>query len=495
MKLFFFFFLIFFPNIVSADNVDIKINILEDGTANIIEVWDVKNYGNSWCKTISYLDNIYVYYNDMFIDGERLTYRNYRGLKFMYGSLEYGGNFSYIDNRLNICFGLNSFGKHTYTLNYSINDYIYNINDGQVLYWTLLNNVTVDNVNIEVSSFYDFSDDLELWKYGFDGNVYVKDGKIFINNNEKLIDDYVVLLVKFPKNVFNTSDRIISYSEFDDYYQHASLGMYEDKNIVGRSLVHIILIVLTIIIFLLILIKKIVVKRYNKFINSYGYDGDKIIDIDNIPMFRDIPCDKDLYYIYVLIRLNRIGDSDVNILGAIILKWIKDKKIDILCVKKNKNNCNFIINLSLDTFFDNAFENKLFKMMYEASNNGKLEIKEFHDWIKRYDMKFLGLFAKMEQEIINSLKKDTHIYHRIKKEDCRYRYVMDDKIYQDSVKIYGFKKYLEEFSLVDVKEIMELHLWEDYLVFGALFGMTDKISKQLKELYPNIDDIDKYNLL
>ena len=70
------------------------------------------------------------------------------------------------------------------------------------------------------------------------------------------------------------------------------------------------------------------------------------------------------------------------------------------------------------------------------------DINEFNIWAKNYDMRILGLFIRMETEIINQLKKKFHIYHRVTEDECFYQYVMDDKVYNDSVKLYGFKKFL-----------------------------------------------------
>lgn len=233
-------------------------------------------------------------------------------------------------------------------------------------------------------------------------------------------------------------------------------------------------------------ISKIVLKD----IDQYGYFNNKVIDIDNIPIFREVPCNGDLYYAYFLIRVNNFNFKDSNILVAIILKWIKEKKI--LVIKGENGN---ILDLSNKIMFDNDFENKLFDMIYESSCDGILNIGEFNKWVKNYDMRFLALFSSMEIDIINKLMKDFHIYHRIREEDCFYTYVMDDKIYNDSIELYGFMKYLEQFSLMDSKEIKELDLWEDYIIFAALFGMTDMINKQLKKLYPDVLEIDIYNLL
>ena len=53
----------------------------------------------------------------------------------------------------------------------------------------------------------------------------------------------------------------------------------------------------------------------------------------------------------------------------------------------------------------------------------------------------------------------------------------------------AFKKYMEDFSMLDQKEIPELVLWEKYLVFATAFGISEKVLKQLKVVYPQIDDI------
>ena len=63
---------------------------------------------------------------------------------------------------------------------------------------------------------------------------------------------------------------------------------------------------------------------------------------------------------------------------------------------------------------------------------------------------------------------------------------MDDIIYEDSTKLYGLKKYLQEFSDMKNKEAFEVKLWDEYLMFAYIFGMADKVAKQFKNLYPEI---------
>ena len=48
---------------------------------------------------------------------------------------------------------------------------------------------------------------------------------------------------------------------------------------------------------------------------------------------------------------------------------------------------------------------------------------------------------------------------------------------------------MEDFSLLKEKEIPALVLWEKYLVFATAFGISEKVLKQLKVVYPQIEDI------
>ena len=54
----------------------------------------------------------------------------------------------------------------------------------------------------------------------------------------------------------------------------------------------------------------------------------------------------------------------------------------------------------------------------------------------------------------------------------------------------AFKNYMKDFSLLKEKEIPALVVWEKYLVFATVFGISDKVLKQLKVVYPEITNMD-----
>lgn len=57
----------------------------------------------------------------------------------------------------------------------------------------------------------------------------------------------------------------------------------------------------------------------------------------------------------------------------------------------------------------------------------------------------------------------------------------------------GLKRYMAEFSLMKEKEVPELVLWEKYLVYATVFGISEKVLKQLKVVYPQISDEEYMN--
>ena len=52
----------------------------------------------------------------------------------------------------------------------------------------------------------------------------------------------------------------------------------------------------------------------------------------------------------------------------------------------------------------------------------------------------------------------------------------------------AFKKYMEDFSLLNEKDIPDIALWEQYLVYATAFGIAEKVIKQLKIVYPEYMD-------
>ena len=212
-KVFFLLFAIFcIPISVKADrmyNVDMDINILKDGTANITEIWDVEaTSGSEWYKTMYELEGSELSNFVVYMDGEELEYNcSWDTTASLSDKAGYYG-INYSSDGMELCFGKSDMDRHKFTLKYTLSNYIFNTDDSQVLYWTLMPKITVDSFSATISSYYTIPHTLDVWGYGYKGSAYVKYGKIRIYDEEGLSNDYVVLLAKFPLGTFDTNFRL-----------------------------------------------------------------------------------------------------------------------------------------------------------------------------------------------------------------------------------------------------------------------------------------------
>ena len=445
--------LFFIPLPVFADSiysVKMDINILEDGTANIKEVWDVEaDSGSEWYKSMYELNNSEISNYKVTMDGEELSYINWNTSASLQ---EKKGNYGInnTSNGIELCFGKGDYNRHTFVITYSLSNYVFNTEDSQVLAWVIYPKANVDYFSAEISSYYQFPDNLDVWGYGYKGYAYVEDGIIKLSTEGSLRDNYVSVLVKFPLNTFRTNNIDDRYNTFDDVFKVAEEGSFQydygtnDKFDFFAVFFSFISFLFPIFIFLIIFI---IASS-----DGYGYINNKIINKKNTPMFREIPCNKDIYYANALIKLNNFDYKESNILGAIILKWVKEGKIKFKNEEKGLfNKKTSMIDLTDKPVFDNKYEKEIFDIMYEASNDGILEPKELEKWCRKNYSKFFGIFKRIVDEKIQQLKLDGYIYKRKNKQECKKKNVMNEKIYDDSSKLYGLKLYLKEFSNMNTK--------------------------------------------
>lgn len=500
--LFIFGIILLIPTIVSANeikNIDIDIYVDNIGTAHVTEIWDTyldkgtegyKPYYNLGSSEIS---NFKVKLND-----KEYTFNDNYNINASFDSKKYTNGFHYIDNGVELCFGISKYGNNTYYISYDISNFVVKTSDDyQMMYWTLFPydyNPSPSNIDIKIHSDFKYEDTLDVWGYGkYGAPCYVYDGVIEMTSDGSISNsEYMTILVKFPKDTFDLD--ITLDKTFEEYLNMANEGAtnYSDNhdNYNTTSIIDKIFIAFTTIMSIAfpILIVAIAIIFAKK--NGYGYINNKKINKKDTPFFREIPCNKDIYYANTLTNLNKNLFStykETNIFGAIILKWIKENKIKFITTTEGMfNKETSSIDLTLNPSFDNVLEKELFDIMHEASKDGILETKELENWCKNNYSKFFDLFNRVNKIELEKLKSNNHIYKRTNKEECKCKNVMDDTIYEDSTKLYGLKLYLNEFSSINTKEVMEVQLWDEYLMFAYIFGIADKVAKQLKNLYPEV---------
>lgn len=177
------------------------------------------------------------------------------------------------------------------------------------------------------------------------------------------------------------------------------------------------------------------------------------------------------------------------------MKWIKKGYISVIKTPKKiiglRDN-NYSIDFSKDFTCENEIEEGLLKIIISASDSNKvLDAHEFKKYSKKNYKQINDWYLNsviLEQEILKnkglitkSFKNSSYGYEEM--------YKVSEILYEDAVKLVGLKKFLEEFSLISKREYYDVHIWDEYLIFAHLLGISDKVYEQFSKLYPAyIDD-------
>ena len=121
--------IILFPISVFADDIykiDMHIYLNKDGSANITEVWDVSaDSGTEWYKQLYNLGNQELSNFKVSMDNEPLTYKDWNVNESLSEKSGYYG-INYVPEGLELCFGKSDMNEHTFTLTYTLSNFIFN---------------------------------------------------------------------------------------------------------------------------------------------------------------------------------------------------------------------------------------------------------------------------------------------------------------------------------------------------------------------------------
>ena len=481
----------------SIQSISMDIFIDDNGNATVTETWRCNvtqgtevyhpyyNLGNSAIKDLSVKDGNTEY--------EQLSYWNTSG------TLESKANKSGINrvsNGVELCWGISKYGSHTYTAKYTITNFVSETSDAQMIYWTLIPyefSNSIGNAYIKIHTNFDIADTTDVWGYGnYGGTAYVYDGYIEMQSDGTLeTNEYMTILVKFPLGTFNTTNRLDN--NFEHYYNMAEEGAtkYTESSVFDKIITIIVTVIVAIVWIPIVAFIGIVIMACCSNGFDYGTEGKKIPK--DVPYFRDIPCKKDIYRAYYIGYQYNIIKNKTDILGAIILKWLKDGMIRIE-EKENggifkKENTVIVLTETDTEKFSELKEKELFNMLYEASKDGYLENKEFEKWCEKSYSKILSWFDKIIQDEQAKLVQEGLIEERktVKMKIFHLtKYTAKPELKQEAFELAGLKRYLNEYTLIKQREAIEVKLFEEYLIFAQIMGIAQKVAKQFKEIYPEV---------
>jgi predicted membrane protein DUF2207 len=399
-----------------------------------------------------------------------------------------------------LSWGIGEYGRHDYTLEYTITNFVKELEDSQMIFWQFVNpdtNIPPEQLEIVIESEHNFNAEEEkIWGFGFGGNIEFQDGKIVATSNGALSrQNYATVLTKLPQGMFETQDILnknfeeikdtafvgSDYSE-DDYETSGNVNNASSSG--GGSIFSFIPIIGFGIAFIAVagslimsVNSKLINLRPNKFNRKFKEE-----------YYRDYPYEGsflDIYYIPYM-----MGTTDFEgLLTGFILKWINEEKVMTVeeekgwIFKKDETNIKFL-NKDMSKF---TLEGELFHMMLKAAGKNEiLEESEFTKWAKSNVTELNDWEKRVKENSINKLEEMAYI-EILEKRAFLFKtekYELTEKGKELETKIYKYINYLHDFSLLNEHEAVNVTIWDNIMIWAGFLGLTEEVSRQFKKLYP-----------
>ena len=191
----------------------------------------------------------------------------------------------------------------------------------------------------------------------------------------------------------------------------------------------------------------------------------------NLEYCREIPKSVSLELAYAsLYYCSHISRKTLKkgIFSAFIIQWANEDHIVIT----NKENNIFGIDLKDGNFFKKDIEQELYNLLKDAAgNNNIIDTNELQLWTTNHQ-------KELDDWYYNKKKKANGV-----------------NLKPIAEYLLGLKKYLLDYSLIDERRHVEVELWEEYLIYSNVLGITNKIYKEFKTVYPDYNKLGPLSFL
>ena len=380
----------------------------------------------------------------------------------------------YKHNGYELCWGLGESGSRTYTTRYVITSLVHAYPDADAIRHVFLDQDVspkpdIARLSIEAEDSTLFSEEnCGIWGFRFGGELSFEDGKIIVHNTEPF--DYrgaLYIMVRFDKGMFEPT------IQEDDTFEHKKELAFEGSDYTSDDEEWtwedtLILLFLALSFFVVPVIGLL-------WYFLYVWRARKKVNKDLL-WYRDIPLNGNLQQANDMLNAYKyLGTDYNNLLSACILKLIDMGAISIeeTLNRKGKTEQNFVIHELKNQGDQPLLLRKIHSMFKAAAGDDTvLEPKELRSFMRS------SKNESITDSFINTLHTKTSI--------SNYKERLDDVR-----QVFGLKKFLKEFSLLDERHVNEVSLWKDYMIYATLFGIADQVIKDMKKINPEYFNMDQ----
>ncbi len=438
--------------------------------------------------------------------------------------------YNHTDEGEELCWGIGDGGKRVYTVRYTLTRLVksYDDFDGFNFMFYESDNPYAENVKVTIERENDapfLPESTRMWGFRYRGNIELDDGRIVAETDAPMVDkgEGMIVMAVFNKGVFhpitrvqgNIFDNLITpafdgsdYSlsdceemlaamkagktlpqETDGLAMKSSLtgsdNMMGKETTIWQNLAELVwpFLLLGALILLVIVLFVGVSDIYNTFSREknlkrlFGNNRHEV-QVWN----RDIPYGGDLNHTYSVLEAVEPDEAKhCNRIAACVMRMLYSGTVKLHnAVDKTGNSCQLLeITQPPEqcpyekTDKGNVLMYFLQRLMYDsAGSDHVLQPNELGNYMKAKPVE-----NRPVVKVLYSLMESSKI--RLK-----------NIAPSDAEQVFGLKKFLQEFTLLNERTVKEVSLWKEYMVHATLFGIADQVRADMKQIWPEYVKID-----
>ncbi|WP_040985250.1 DUF2207 domain-containing protein [Oceanobacillus jeddahense] len=410
-----------------------------------------------------------------------------------------------------LVWGIGEYGENTYTVTYTLSDLVRNLEDGQAMLWNFdtFSDIPAQNLTVEISGFQPFTqENVNFWGFGFDGDIQLEGDRIVWESNGEADGD-VIVLTQFPADFFQ-AERTVDMTLSEQQEEAMDGSTYNSSD--NSTLV--VIIVSAVAGFSLLIgigtffivrktnqvkreagamkpIHKRIAENKGKTYAAVPFDGEDYAGLSALLTQMNLGYFEDIFQAYLLKwsvneNISMEAEEESKVFGK---KYRTTLTINDIENERNKHPLTFseLTNQIEDESYEGTYEMALWTMLLDAADrNGVVtdnaiqkwgkehakEVSTFADYLKDYSEAYLeqkGLFSFEEIKVFGFLQSITVPSKEGEK--------LADRLIQ-------FDNYLKESDINQFSNASKPLSLKDMMLWSALLGKSDKVSKKLEDLVP-----------
>lgn len=461
-----------------VDSVFIDVALADDGSARVRETWQIDVSGDitEWYRVV---DNL----GEMDVRSLRVRDEGGQWYRTEDGDWDVDRSRSQKAGRCGmvrksdgyeLCWGVGSSGFHTYVAEYELLGLVKGHADADGFnYMFVARDQGSPPAYIQVKIYkpgLGFSqENTKIWSFGFEGEINLVDSAVVAQTTAPFTQrSGLIVLAGFEKGLFRpalqesrTFDEVREAAFEGSAYAEARAGgkkSLEDR-IIEFFCDHILYFLAGLFGLLAFLaVRKAVLRKRKKKELFGGSEKD-------VNWFRDVPMKGNLQRANGILNAMK-GSSDYKkLIAAYITRLFYRKAFEVTRDAKGRPVMRVLpleVDPTEETSMDTDLEFDLYNFfMKAAGDNGLLENKELKRWAKQHRETVHNWYEKLDPALT---------VWNVRKEDVR--------------QVFGLKKFLKDFTLIEDRGVVQVQLWNDYLIFASLFGIADRVRKDFKQVCP-----------